>query len=152
MNRPSTPLPELSPAQREIMEILWECGELAASEVRTILSRKRTIARNTVRTLLGRIEEKGWLTHRALGRTYLYSPAQARQASIAQKVIQILDGICGGSPETLVNALLDSRGLTRGELARIRSILDDATNRSSYLSKAFKSAMAFATLPVAFSS
>jgi len=124
-------LPDLSPAQKEIMQILWERGELAASEVRTILSDRRKIARNTVRTMLERMEEKGWLTHREIGRTYLYSSAQPRQATVAQKVIEVVDGVCGGSPEILVSALLDSRGLTSEELTRIRSILDDAKARKS---------------------
>ena len=38
----------LSPAQREIMEIIWEHGELSASQVRNILSEDRDVARNTV--------------------------------------------------------------------------------------------------------
>jgi BlaI family transcriptional regulator, penicillinase repressor len=126
MKRPRHTLPELSPAQREIMEVLWERGALAASEVRDILSTRREISRNTVRTMLERMEGKGWVAHREIGRTFLYAPAQPRQATVTQKVREVLDSVCGGSPEMLVNALLDSRGLTRNELARIRSILDDA--------------------------
>jgi BlaI family transcriptional regulator, penicillinase repressor len=126
MKQPRHSLPELSPAQREIMDVLWDRGALAASEVREILSTRREIARNTVRTMLERMEGKGWVTHREIGRTFLYAPAQPRQATVTQKVRDVLDSVCGGSPEMLVNALLDSRGLTRNELARIRSILDDA--------------------------
>jgi predicted transcriptional regulator len=114
------------------MEVLWEHGPLAASEVREVLSKRRDVSRNTVRTMLERMEGKGWVAHREIGRTFLYSPAQPRQATVTQKVRDLLDNVCGGSPETLVNALLDSRGLTRQELARIRSILDDArATRSS---------------------
>jgi BlaI family transcriptional regulator, penicillinase repressor len=126
MKRSLKRLRDLSPAQREIMQIIWERGELAASEVRGILSQKRRIARNTVRTMLERMEEKGWLKHREIGRTYLYSSAQPREATITQRVLEVVEDVCGGSPETLVNALLDSRSLTTGELARIQSILDDA--------------------------
>ncbi|HEV8000295.1 MAG TPA: BlaI/MecI/CopY family transcriptional regulator [Planctomycetaceae bacterium] len=126
MKQPRHILPELSPAQREIMDVLWDRGALAASEVREILATRRDISRNTVRTMLERMEGKGWVTHREIGRTFLYAPAQPRQATVTQKVREVLDSVCGGSPEMLVNALLDSRGLTRDELARIRSILDDA--------------------------
>ena len=78
------------------------------------------------------LEAKGWIAHREIGRTFLYSPAQPRHATVAQKVRDLLDNVCGGSPEMLVNGLLDSRGLTRQELARVRSILDSAhANRSS---------------------
>ena len=122
-------LSDLSPAQREIMEIVWQRGEVSASEVRAALSKRRDVARNTVRTLLKRMEEKGWLAHRVEGRTYIYSALLPRQATIGQKVLEVVDGVCGGSPESLVTALLDYRGLTERELRRIRSMLDDAKAR-----------------------
>ena len=119
-------LPGLSPAQREIMEIVWERGEVSASDVRAILSQTRELARNTARTLLERMEQKGWLKHREDGRTYLYSAAQPRPAAIGQAVLNVVDHVCGGSPEVLLTALLDHRGVTADELARIRAMLDKA--------------------------
>jgi BlaI family transcriptional regulator, penicillinase repressor len=119
-------LPGLSPAQREIMEIVWERGELSASDVRAILSQTRELARNTARTLLERMEQKGWLKHREEGRTYLYSAAQPRPAAIGQAVLNVVEHVCGGSPEVLLTALLDHRGVTADELARIRAMLDKA--------------------------
>ena len=116
-------LPELTPAQGEIMEIIWERGEVSASEVRRVLARTRKVARNTVRTLLERMEEKGWITHREDGRTFLYSAAQPRQVTIGQKVQQVVETVCGGSAEALVTALLDYRGLNPQELERIRQML-----------------------------
>ena len=86
------------------MDILWERGELSASEVGTILLPKRHLARNTVRTLLLRMEEKGWLTHREVGRAHRYSPAVPREATIGKKVIELIDTLCGGSPEALMSA------------------------------------------------
>ncbi len=121
-----TDLPELSPAQREIMEIVWQRGEVTANEVRRILSLTREVARNTVRTLLERMEEKGWLIHRSEGRTFLYKAARPRHDTIGQKVREIVDTVCGGSPETLVAALLDFRGLRPDELKRIRQLFDEA--------------------------
>lgn len=122
-------LPQLSPAQREIMEIVWQLGEVSVSDVRAELSKRRPVARNTVRTLLERMEEKGWLTHREEGRTYHYRAAQPRKATVGEKVIEVVEQLCGGSPETLVAALLDYRGLTKPELQRIRRLLDDAQSQ-----------------------
>lgn len=119
-------LPALSESQREIMEIVWDRGEVSAYEVREILSQNRQLAKNTVRTLLERMEGKGWLKHREVGRTYVYSAAQPKTASIGQKVVEVVDRVCGGSPEDLVAALLDYRGLTAAELKRIRALLDEA--------------------------
>ena len=126
MSKKQIELPELTPAQGEIMDIVWELGEVSASEVRRVLARTRAVARNTVRTLLERMEEKGWITHREEGRTFLYSAAQPRQATIGQKVREVVETVCGGSAETLVTALLDYRGLSSGELDRIRQMLAQA--------------------------
>jgi BlaI family transcriptional regulator, penicillinase repressor len=123
--RPSA-LPSLSQSQREIMEIVWDRGEVSAIEVREILSGKRAVAKNTVRTLLERMENKGWLKHREDGRKYLYAAAQPREASVGQKVLEVVEHLCGGSPEALVTALLDYRGLRPDELKRIRQLLDQA--------------------------
>ncbi|HEY1786239.1 MAG TPA: BlaI/MecI/CopY family transcriptional regulator [Pirellulales bacterium] len=122
-------LPELSPAQQQIMECIWEHGELSASGVRAILKPKRPVARNTVRTLLERMEEKGWLKHREEGRTYLYSAAQPRQQTVGGKIADVVERVCGGSPEMLMAALIDFRGLTKDELSRIRQMLDQAQSR-----------------------
>jgi predicted transcriptional regulator len=123
MSKNRIELPELTPAQGEIMEIVWQRGEVSASEVRTLLSRTRAVARNTVRTLLERMEQKGWITHREDGRTFLYRAVYPRQTTIGQKVQEVVETVCGGSAEALVTALLDYHGLSSGELERIRTML-----------------------------
>jgi BlaI family transcriptional regulator, penicillinase repressor len=126
-------LPALSEAQNEIMEIVWARGEISASEVRTVLNQRRKVSRNTVRTLLERMEEKGWLTHREEGRTHLYSPVRSRGEAMGQKVVEMLDRVCGGEPETLMAALIDYRGLDASELKRIQSLLEAAKTRKRRL-------------------
>jgi BlaI family penicillinase repressor len=131
MSKKTSAPTDLSPAQREIMEIVWERGEISVSDARDILSRKREVARNTVRTLLERMELKGWLTHREDRRQFLYSAVVPRQASIGRRVIDMLNSVCGGSPETLMTALLDHRGLSADELQRIEIMLNSAKNHSA---------------------
>lgn len=115
---------DLSAAERQVMEVVWERGEVTAKEARDALQRE--VARNTVRTLLERMEEKGWVKHREVGRAYLYRAARPREESIARKIREIVDTVCGGSAESLVAALLDYRGLRPGELQRIRKMLEEA--------------------------
>ncbi len=114
---------DLSAAEREVMEVVWDRGEVTAREVRDALERE--VARNTVRTLLERMEEKGWVVHREVGRAYLYRAARPREESIGRKVREIVDTLCAGSAESLVAALLDYRGLRPGELQRIRKMLEE---------------------------
>jgi BlaI family transcriptional regulator, penicillinase repressor len=117
---------QLTAAQREIMEIVWACGEVTVAEVRKLLGATRPVARNTVQTMMARLEERGWLTHRESGRTFLYRAATPKEESIGRKVREVVNTLCGGSPETLVAALLEYRGLRPGELDRIRKMLDEA--------------------------
>ena len=125
----SLPDEPLSPAQMEIMEIVWEKGELAAVEVRQLLADGRELARETVRTMLERMEDKGWLKHRVVGRTFFYSAAVPRGATAGQKVVELIDTVCGGSPERLMTALLDYRGLSAEEAARIEALIKQARDK-----------------------
>ncbi len=122
------PVP-LSAAQREIMEIVWDRGEISAFELREILFARREVARETVRTLLRRMEEKGWLRHRVVGRTFFYSAAIPREVNLGRRVLQLVDEVCGGSPERLMSALLDHRGLTEEEADRIGQLIDAARRK-----------------------
>src|SRR5262249_21332541 len=101
-------------------------AEVSAAEARKVLSQKRELAKNTVRTLLDRRAEKAWLKHREEGRTYLYSATQPGEGSRGQEAGEDVEHQCGGSAEELMTALLDYRGLSPEELKRIRAMLDHA--------------------------
>lgn len=120
-------LPPLSASQKEIMEIVWDRGEVSAFEIRELLAQQhRHVARETVRTVLSRMEDKGWLTHRTVGRTYFYSAAIPKEANLGKQVLDLVDSLCGGSAERLMTALLDHRGLTDAEAERIQAMIDDS--------------------------
>ncbi|MCA9006803.1 MAG: BlaI/MecI/CopY family transcriptional regulator [Planctomycetaceae bacterium] len=116
----------LTPAQRELMEIVWAEGEVTVSEVRDLLEAKRNLARNTVLTMMVRLEERGWLQHRTQGRTFVYSAARPKTVSLGMRVSQMVDRLFAGSPEDLVTALIEYRGLTAAETRRIRSMIEQA--------------------------
>jgi len=124
-----SPIQPLSAAQSEIMDIVWDKGEISASELRVLLASKRSIARETVRTLLSRMEEKGWLKHRVVGRTFFYSATIPRDASLGKRVLEIVDTLCGGSAERLMTALLDHRGLSNDEAKRIQAMIASANTK-----------------------
>jgi len=121
----------LSRAQREVMEIIWDLGEAGVAEVVRELNKSRPAARNTVRTLLERMEEKGWLTHRAEGRSFIYAPTVDREESLGERVRDMVEKACGGQPEKLMMALMDYRGLSDEESSRIRQLLDQAREKDA---------------------
>jgi len=119
----------LTDAQREIMEIVWERGEVTVSEVRDALANRRQLARNTVQTMIVRLEEKGWLKHRVKGRAFIYSANRPRNVSLGAKVAQMVDRMFAGSPEEMVTALIQYRGLSPDEAQRIRAMIDEADKK-----------------------
>lgn len=121
----------LTEVQREIMEIVWELGKVSVSDVHQRIAERRDVARNTVQTLMVRLEEKGWLEHVEEGRKFLYSAAKPRTKSLGARVSQLIDGLFGGSPEQMVNALLEYRGLSESELQNIRQMIDQAEQAES---------------------
>ena len=104
------PEESLSPAQLEIMEIVWEKGEVAAVEVRQSCRTDANWRERQCAPCSKGWRDKGWLKHRAVGRTFFYSAAVLRGATAGQKVIELIDTVCGGSPERLMTA---AAGLSR---------------------------------------
>jgi BlaI family transcriptional regulator, penicillinase repressor len=122
-------LPALSEAQLEIMQVVWAKDEVTVTDVWNVLVQNRQVARNTVLTLMDRLEKKGWLKRRASGQTHYYTAAAARDATLGQVVHQLVDAAFAGSAEGLVLALLEGRGVSEDEAVRIRRLIDNARTR-----------------------
>jgi len=119
----------LSVFEQEIMELVWTQGEVSATEVREHFGETRPLARTTVQTMMTRMEEKGWLQHRSIGRTFVYSASVPKSESLGAKVRDLIDSAFDGSADELVLSLLEYRGLTKAEHQRIRDMLDEAASK-----------------------
>lgn len=116
---------QLTPAQLEIMNLFWEHGELSVAQVRQILSKTRSVARNTVQTMLTRLVEKGWLQTRTEGKAFLFRASRPRKSTLRAMVGQLLDTAFDGSPSRLVMTLLEARSISPDEAASIRRLIDE---------------------------
>ena len=128
----------LSEAQQEIMEIIWAHGEVSVSEVWDILREHRVVARNTVQTMIVRIEQKGWIEHRSIGRTFVYKAIQPRTTTLRQRLDDLMSAAGRGSAEALVTALLEDASLTKDAADRIRTMIDEAEQRTKSRKKGNK--------------
>jgi BlaI family transcriptional regulator, penicillinase repressor len=113
----------LTPAQMEIMELVWQGGEIGVAEVWKALSQRRPIARNTVQTTLARLHERGWLRVREEGNAFVYAAARPRQSVVSRMVERLADTAFGGSLSGLVAAIVESPRLSAEEAKRIRAII-----------------------------
>jgi predicted transcriptional regulator len=110
----SESLPDLGDLEREVMQLIWANGSLTAEFVRERLARR--LKESTVRTVLRRLEEKGYVSHTIDGRTYVYQATHPRRKVAAKAVQRIIDLLCNGSVEEVLvgmvdNAMLDQRQL-----------------------------------------
>jgi predicted transcriptional regulator len=74
---------------------------------------------STARTILSRLEEKGYVTHRVDGRTNVYSGVHRPDNVAAKAVRQIIDRLCGGSVEDLLVGMVDNEVIDSEELANL---------------------------------
>jgi len=115
--------PPLTPLELEIMTVLWETGPANVQTVQTRLT-GRNLAYTTVQTMLNVLHRKGRVKRQLKERAYLYRPILSRQKAAAQAVGEMLDRFFGGSADSLVLNLVETRHLTAEKLAEIQKLLE----------------------------
>lgn len=105
---------DLGELELEVMQLVWDKGEVTAEQVREKLA--RLPKESTVRTVLKRLEDKGYVTHRVDGRTFIFQAAEARQEVAARAVKRIVDWFCNGSVEEVLVGMADARMLDQKTL------------------------------------
>lgn len=108
---------DLGELERSILLTIWRKGTLTAEQVRQELG--RPLKDSTIRTVLRRLEEKGYLAHTVEDRTFIYKPAESQQRVAGRAVKRIVDWFCEGSVEALLVGMVDSKVLNRAELQRL---------------------------------
>lgn len=116
----------LSKRERQIMDIVFQSGEVSAAEVHSKLPDAPTYT--AVRTMMRLLEEKGLLRHRSEGRKYIYSPKKSATTAGRSAMRRVLDVFFDGSLEDAVAAHLNDprMRLDSNDLSRLRSIIEDA--------------------------
>jgi predicted transcriptional regulator len=96
---------------------------MSVEMVHEAVSPKHTLKETSVRTLLRRLEQKGYLRHQVAGRAFIYFATEPARSLAARAVRQIIDGFCQGSVEELVTGMVDARVLSKRELERVEQII-----------------------------
>jgi predicted transcriptional regulator len=117
--------PPLGDLEQELLTILWEQGELTALQIGKHVARKLKDA--TIRTVLRRLEEKGYVTHSVESGTFIYRAAFSPESAAASAVKGIVDRFCGGSIERVLAGLVDAALLDPQQLAAIAGKLKRRT-------------------------
>ena len=113
------PRKSLSDLEHLVMEVLWKRPSATSEDVREALAARHPMKDSTARTILKRLEEKGYVAHRVDGRTNIYRGLTAPQNVAVRAVRQIIDRFCGGSIEQLLVGMVDDEIVDEQELQRL---------------------------------
>ena len=113
----------LTPLELEIMSVLWAAGPANVQAVQAGLG-TRELAYTTVQTMLNVLHRKGRVKRELRDRAYVYRPVLSRQKAVRQAVGDVLDRFFGGSADSLVLSLVETRRLTPAKLAEIQKLVE----------------------------
>ena len=113
----------LTPLELEIMNVLWETGPANVQAVQARI-KGRDLAYTTVQTMLNVLHRKGRVNRQLKDRAYLYQPLLSRQKAVTQAVSDMIERFFGGSADSLVMNLVETRKLTPQKLARLQKLVE----------------------------
>ena len=119
-------LPQLAPAELDLMKVLWANGSLSAREVHERLSQRTGWAYSTTRTVIERLVRKGLLRKQDSHGLHVYAPAVSRPTGLAQLVRDFAEQVLELRDVPVAALFSESDALTPDELAELRTLLGPA--------------------------
>ena len=113
----------LTDLENAVMRVVWDSEPCSVEAVYEVVSRNRDLKETTIRTLLRRLEQKGYLQHDSEGRAYVYRATERPRSLAARAVRQIIDRFCQGSVEELVSGMVDAKMLSKSEMSRLEEFV-----------------------------
>ncbi len=109
----------LTPLEQFLMEFVWAHPECTAETCREGVAGQRALKDSTIRTILRNLEEKGYVTHKVTGRTFVYRAVESRRNIAVQAAQQLIERFCGGSVEEFLVGMVDNQILHPKQLQRL---------------------------------
>jgi predicted transcriptional regulator len=113
----------LGDLQLRIMQVLWQGGECTVGDVAGEITKERDLAYTTIATMLRKMEARGLVAHRVEGRTFVYRAAIDAESVTSNMSGHLIDRLFEGSLADLVCHLLETREVSREELAKIEKLI-----------------------------
>jgi len=120
----SKDLPALARSEWVLMEALWTRARATAGALQADLQSTQDWAYSTVKTMLDRLVEKGYVKSRRVGNVYEYSPKVRRGAVVSRTIDDLADRVMAGSVTPLIHRLVERHPLTQDEVSELRELLD----------------------------
>ena len=121
-------IPSLTKAEEEVMQIIWDLGRCLVRDIIDKLG-DPDMPHSTISSVVRILEKKGFVAHKAYGKTHEYFPVIAKEDYAQQDVTSLMQKCFGGSPKKLVSFLVQSKDLNLKELNDLMKTLDNADNK-----------------------
>ena len=122
------PTYRLGNLQLRIMQVLWNVGQATVAEVQERLEGE-PLAYTTVATMLRKMEDRQLISHREEGRRFIYEPAVSAEDVTRSMADDLVDRLFSGSLADAVSHLLESRDVSRNELAQLQQLIETYKQR-----------------------
>ncbi len=118
---------KLSPANLEIMKIVWDKSEVTINDVFEAVNAGRDIdlKRTTIQVQMRRLERYGWLKHRQVGRMFYYSAVVEKHTTRKDILYDVKNRVFGGSRPEMVKCLLEDSDIGPDEIKELRILLKE---------------------------
>ena len=127
-----TPEGKLTPVQFEIMHLIWNSARgMTIGEIWEAIRGGRDISRNTALNLVDRLEKRSWLKRHKDQGVYRYAAAVKRELVESQLASDFVQEFFDGSAANLVMSLLGSQRISKADIQRLKSLIDDSGSKST---------------------
>jgi BlaI family penicillinase repressor len=113
----------LSESEWEVMKVIWEHGPMALGDIHAKVDPARKWAYSTVKTLIRRMTEKGWLEAKRVGNSFLYRPAMPKRKAIQAAIEDFSDRVLDGLLSPFVAYYAERKSLSKEDLDQLEEIV-----------------------------
>jgi len=122
---------KLTEAQWEIIQVVWEHEPCAAPTVQELLESRKGWSYSTVKTLMDRMVERGFLETERVRNLVLYRSAVSRSEAQRGELKRLVRRAFGGAFAPMVQSLLDSEELSEQELKQLEALIRRRRGRAA---------------------
>ncbi|WP_461214172.1 CopY/TcrY family copper transport repressor [Lacticaseibacillus sp. GG6-2] len=114
---------EITPAEWDLMRIVWTKGSIHSRELITLLQMKRDWSDSTIKTLLGRLVKKGLLAVSQEGRRYVYRPTVKEEVAMDTTVQELFSHLCAMRRGQTIIDLVEQTPMTQADLRGLATLV-----------------------------
>ncbi len=121
-------MPQLTSGELEVMQILWEHGELKPAKIQDAFPRE--IKNPALRSVLTILVDKGHVSRRQVGKAFLYQAKTQRSGALSSMLRDLADQFCDGSTRTLLFNLVKEEKLSEDDIAELKRLAKDNSSKT----------------------